>query len=72
MNSKAMLVRVLVVLGIVSLVFLAGCGGSTASTVGALDSVSGSQDNRRLSTREGGDVKVGIQAKTSISQQLRG
>ncbi len=31
MNSKAVLMRMLVVLGIVGLVFLAGCGGSTAS-----------------------------------------
>src|ERR1700737_1967653 len=33
MNSQTVLMRMLVILGIVSLVFLAGCGGSTASTV---------------------------------------
>jgi YVTN family beta-propeller protein len=32
MNSEALATRTLVVLGIVSLVFLAGCGGGTAST----------------------------------------
>src|SRR5215471_13916201 len=32
MNSKAVLMRILVILGIVSLLFLAGCGGGTAST----------------------------------------
>jgi hypothetical protein len=33
MNNNAVLTRMHVILGIVSLVFLAGCGGSTASTV---------------------------------------
>ena len=33
MNSKAVLMRTPVILGIASLLFLAGCGGSTASTV---------------------------------------
>ncbi len=33
MNSRTALMRGLVILGIVSLVFLSGCGGSTASTV---------------------------------------
>lgn len=33
MNNKAVLMRMLVILGIASLLFLAGCGGGTASTV---------------------------------------
>ncbi len=35
MNGQAVLVRILVIFGIVSLVFLAGCGGGTTSTVNA-------------------------------------
>jgi DNA-binding beta-propeller fold protein YncE len=33
MNSQAVLMRMLVILGIVSLLFLAGCGGGTGSTI---------------------------------------